>query len=121
MGNRLLRAVLFRFREITVQYASETCSMSLSISQAPSRDVAVKDCLEVLVDDKPRPDEPGVPSTVEECQTTRLTVITAANATSKRAKSTCACSPGGVQIERDRSLHPGHLGQRPPICFQTDE
>ena len=59
-------------------------------------DVAAQDGLQVLVDDEARPDQPARPSTRENSQTMRVTPGSSVKLTSKWAKSTWACSPGGV-------------------------
>ena len=80
-------------------------------------DMTAQDGLQVLVDDEAAQISREKPSTMENSQTMRLTPGSSVNTTSKWAKSTCACSPGGVSKRTSKGL-PGwpdvaHASLRP--------
>ena len=70
------------------------------------RHMAAQDRLHVLVQDKPRPDQPAEAehSTNENSQTMRVIAGSSVNCSWNWAKSTCAWSPGGVS---KRTSKPG--------------
>src|SRR5271168_131261 len=67
-----------------------------SADRLQSGDMAAQDALQILVEDEPRPDQPGIAEHHREQPDDALIPGSSRNSTSNLAKSTCACSPGGV-------------------------